>query len=104
MKYENPKYFADEAPGKTREISILINSIFYFIGNVFILTGEGNYRLVANHNGKLLMDKPYKTLRGAKIAFSRKFSRRGWRKGLKAQWSLFYEPDAKWLNQRKADN
>jgi len=103
MKYQGPEYLADETPGKTRKICILINSIFYFIGNVFIVTNEGNYRLVANQNGKLLIDRPYKTLGGAKIAFSRIFSHRGWRKGLKPEWSLFYEPDVKWLKERKGN-
>lgn len=98
--YQVEELFSDEDPGKAGEICVLINSIFYFIGSVFIINNSGDYRLVANHNGKILIDKPYKTLRGAKIAFSKLFGHRGWKEDLKAEWSIFYKPDAQWLNKR----
>ncbi len=92
--------FTVENPGKSREICTLINSIFYFVSSVFIISNNGHYQLVAKHNGKLLIDKPYKTLRGAKIAFSKLFGERGWQKNVKAEWSVFYEPDAQWLKEK----
>jgi hypothetical protein len=95
------KYLKNESPGKIEDICILVNSIFYFVGCVFIISKGGQYQLVVIHNGKILMDKPYNTLRGAKIAFSRFFNHRSWRQGIKAEWSLFYKPDTGWLNEMK---
>jgi hypothetical protein len=97
---QEKEFFLDEDPGKPGEICILINSIFYFVSSVIILNNNGNYRLVAKHNGKILMDKIFKTPRGAKIAFSKLFNHRGWKEDLKAEWSVFYKPDAQWLKKR----
>ncbi|UCH92735.1 MAG: hypothetical protein JSV88_20900 [Candidatus Aminicenantes bacterium] len=94
------KLFPGESPGKPGEICILINSIFYFVSSVLIINKNGYYRLVAKHNGKLLIDKVYNTLRGAKIAFSKLFGHRSWIEDLKAEWSLFYKPDDQWLKKR----
>jgi hypothetical protein len=58
---------------------------------------------VVNHNGKILYDKVYKTLRGAKIAFSKLFNHRGWKEHLKAEWSIFYKPDPWWLKKSCAE-
>ncbi len=96
----NSNIFTREGPGNSGEICILINSIFYFIGSVFIINNNGNFRLVARHNGKILMDKPYRTLRGAKIAFSKLFNYRGWKEDVKAEWSVFYVPDPQWLKEK----
>jgi hypothetical protein len=97
--YQAAKIFLDEDPGKPGEICVLINSIFYFISSVFILNNKGHYLLVAKHNGKILIDKIYKTLRGAKIAFSKLFGQRGWEEDIKAEWSVFYKPDSQWLKK-----
>ena len=93
----------DENSARSKEISILINSIFYFINSVFIIRNNDAYRLVAIHKGKLLIDNPYKTLRGAKIAFARLFGKRGWKEDLKANWSIFYKPDARWLKEKRKE-
>jgi len=98
--YQGKEFFADEDPGKPGEICVLINSIFYFISSVIILNINGHYRLVVKHNGKILIDKIYTTVRGAKIAFSKLFNPRGWQEDLKAEWSVFYKPDDQWLNKR----
>ena len=90
----------DEDPIRPTKISILTNSIFFFINSVFIISQKETYYLVANHKGKLLIDKPYKTLRGAKIAFSRLFGHRGWKEDLKANWSIFYKPETRWLREK----
>jgi len=98
--YQEREIFLDEDPGKPGEICVLINSVFYFIGSVIILNSKGHYRLVVKHNRKILIDKIYKTVRGAKIAFSKQFNHRGWQENLKAEWSAFYKPDAQWLKKR----
>lgn len=103
MKQLGPKHPADENPGKTGKICVLINSIFYFIGCAFIMKNEDNYRLIVRHDGKLLVNKSYKTPRGAKIAFTKLFDNRGWTKEMKADWSIFYEPDAIWLKEREGN-
>lgn len=87
-----------EEPGK---ICVLINSAFYFINWVFIVKRNVSYRLIVNHNGKLLMDKDYRTLRGAKIAFSKLFKHRNWEKNVKAEWSRLFEPESQWLKKKK---
>ena len=98
--HQEREIFWDEDPGKPGEICVLINSIFYFIGTVIILNNGGNYRLVVKHNRKILIDKIYKSLRGAKIAFSKLFNHRSWQEDLKAEWSVFYKPDAQWLKKK----
>lgn len=95
--------FIKEDPGKSGEICILINAAYYFINSVFIFNNNGRYQLVGEHNGRLLIDKPYNTLRGAKIAFSKLFGHRGWQEDTPAEWSCFYEPDGRWLDLKKKD-
>lgn len=79
-------------------VCTLINSIFYFVGNVFITDNGGTFRLVAYHNGNILIDQSYPTLRGAKIAFSKLFGYRSWRNNVRAEWSRFYSADTSWLD------
>lgn len=98
--YQERELFLSEDPGKPGEICVLINSIFYFVSSVIILNNNGHYRLVAKHNRKILIDKIFNSLRGAKIAFSKLFNHRCWQEDLKAEWSVFYKPDAQWLKKR----
>ena len=98
--YQEREVLLEEDPGKPGEICILINSIFYFISSAIIFNKNGHYRLVVKHNRKIFIDKIYKTLRGAKIAFSKLFNHRSWEEDLKAEWSVFYKPDAQWLKKR----
>lgn len=81
------------------QISRLINSIFYFIDTVFILKKEDKFRLIALHGGNVLIDKTYKTNKGAKIAFT-KFYKDKLIEGIDAKWSHFYPPDRPWLDQK----
>lgn len=89
-----------EARAKARAMSLLINSVYYFIECVFILSLPHRYRLVVLHNGRVLTDACYETLRGAKIAFSKLYGHKAWTDGVKAQWSHFYDPDAQWLDEK----
>ncbi len=83
------------------KMSRLINSIYYFIEYVFIMTENEGYRLVAIHQGKLLTDETYKTAKGAKIAFLKFWKYRAWQQGVRPTWSHFYPPDSKWLKEKK---
>jgi hypothetical protein len=88
---------------KAPSMSRLINSIYYFIECVFILSLPGCYRLVVLHNGRVLTDSCYDTLRGAKIAFSKLYRHKAWAEGVKAQWSHLYQPDADWLEEKAGE-
>jgi hypothetical protein len=99
--------FTGETPKQTgvqeknpMTISMLINSVYYFIECVFILEFKDHYRLVALHNGKVLIDASYETLKGARIAFARLYGDKAWSEEIKAQWSHFYDPDTLWLEEK----
>ena len=78
---------------KIRRFSLLVNSVYFFIETVFILETPDGYRLIAIHQGKLLLDKTYKTPKGAKVAFLKFFAYKRWEDGVKAQWTPFYPPE-----------
>lgn len=85
-------------PGKETRISVLSNSVYYFFQRVFIITENNSYRLIAIHNGEILVDDRYKTAKGAKIAFLKLYWYRAWQDGVKPQWTDFYTPDEEWLD------
>jgi hypothetical protein len=82
------------------KISRLENSVYYFLDYVFIVEEEDSFRLLVIHRGKVLTDKLYPTLRGARIAFRHIYEGKAWSKDLKARWSNFYQPDKRWLNSK----
>lgn len=78
-------------------ISRLINSIYFYLDTCFITPVTlSDYRLLALKGEKVLHDCKYKTLRGARGAFKRKFKKMSWHDA-PAEWSHFYPPDSKWL-------
>jgi hypothetical protein len=81
-------------------ISMLTNSVYYFIQDVFILKIKDKYRLVALHQRKVLMDKCYPTERGCRMAFQYFFKDKALSEDVKANWSQFYNPDKRWLEKR----
>jgi hypothetical protein len=87
-------------PGTETTISMLINSVHYFIQCVFILQSKDKYRLVALHQRKVLIDKYYTTEKGCKIAFGKLFKNKAWSEETKARWSHFYDPDKRWLEKK----
>jgi len=82
------------------KVSILVNAVYYFLENVFIVIGEDHCRLVIIQNHKLIIDQCYDSLRGAKIAFYRMYKNKCCVKGLKTEWSITYSPDSEWLSER----
>jgi hypothetical protein len=78
------------------QISRLINSILYSIKYVFIVKKSSVYRLFALHNRRVLIDKTYKTMRGAKIAFGKSYHN----ERIKAEWSDLYQPNSQWLDEK----
>lgn len=81
-------------------ISFLLNSYHYFIDCVFILAADCGCRLVVNHQGEVLTDKYYDSIKGARIAFSRLYGRQAWRKTTRPDWSHFYQPEKDWLKNK----
>jgi len=76
-------------PGDRVKISFLINALYWFTEYAFIIEEENGYRLISIHLGRLLVNKTYKRARNAKIAFTRFFNNKIWKKGIKPIWSPF---------------
>jgi hypothetical protein len=83
-------------------ISMLINSIHYFIDCVYILRSKNKYRLVVLQHSRVLLDKEYPTANGGRIAFTRFFKYKAWDETIKAKWSHFYDPDKEWLEEKQS--
>jgi hypothetical protein len=81
------------------EVSILENSVYYFLSHVFIMKKSGMYWIVVLRDNRLLTYCSYKTARGAKIAFSKLYES-GWKENVKAKWGPFFNPDNHWLGER----
>lgn len=92
---QNSMLLIGDLERKEVQVSILINSAYYFLNCVVIILEQGYYRLIAVKRGVVLTDKDYKTARGARIAFSKMFKPHAKEKG--AQWGVFYRPDPDWF-------
>lgn len=97
---QQPTILLELNPGEKPVISLLINSIYYFIDCVYILKSKNRYRLVVLQHSKVLFDKYYPTVRGCRIAFQKFFKEKAWSEEIKAQWSHFYDPDSEWLEEK----
>jgi hypothetical protein len=86
-------------PKKELQMSLLLDSVLYFLERAVIFRSIGCYRLIVQHNGNVLLDKEFKTPRGARISFARFFSKRKiqWKGAKFNGWTLFYPPDPRWL-------
>ena len=84
-------------------ISILRNAIYYFLQFVYLIRGESGCRLVIIHQGRLVEDTNYKTVKGAKIGFFRRYQWKRWRKGVKPDWATFSHPGDHRLSFRLGD-
>jgi len=82
------------------KVCSLLNSVFYFFNWVYIIEERDNFRLVVFHNNQTVFNETYRTLRGARIAFSKFFGNRVFNDNLKPEWSKFYEPEQKWMIQK----
>jgi hypothetical protein len=85
---------------KTKKIyiSVLINSAHYYLENVLIQCENKQYRLLVINNNSKYLEKTFNTLKGAKISFSKSFSKRRL-KSTKASWSDLYPPEPGWLEK-----
>ena len=78
----------------------LVNNGYFFLRYFFIVENDGDYRLVVIHDNHLLTDRLYKSLSNAKSAFARMYKRKAWKKGVKAEWSIFFPPGAGWIRNK----
>ncbi len=82
---------------KRPKVSILINSVHYLLGKVFIVEDKRQFRLIVFSQGKLLTDMTYKTVKGARIAFLKFWAYKKVIDNINPKWSHFYPPDKYWL-------
>jgi hypothetical protein len=88
-------------PNQKVVISSLINSMFYSIRTCFIISlSSSEFRLLAVHGKKVLADRNYPTLRGARIAFRNQFRKMAWRDDVAAEWSHLYPVDRSWIDEK----
>jgi len=99
-EYPRPTTTKETGRKKESTLVILINSVYYFLGCVYILKKRDSFQLVALHNGRVLTYRDYGTLRGAKIAFQKLYRDKAWQLGVKAMWTHPYEADGDWLAER----
>jgi len=85
-------------------VSLLINSVYYFIESVLILETTEGFRLLAIHQNKLIADETYKTAKSARIAFMKLFNYKAYTEGVKAQWTPFYAPEEGWETLKILEN
>lgn len=86
-----------------KSVSLLENSIYYFLECVFIEQKENTYRLVVTHQKHVLTDLSYQTIRGARIAFTKLYRNKAWKEGIKPMWSPFYQPDNVWWKKKNGE-
>ncbi len=82
------------------EISRLLNSTHFFLECVYIKVDEKGFRLVVLNKNRTEMDKAFNTLRGARIAFCKRFKPKAWGESVLPEWSTFYNPESYWINEK----
>ena len=85
---------------KITMITILVTAVFYFLENVFITIADGDYRLLVIRDSQVLWYKNYKSIKGAKIAFSKRFGHMAYKPSIRKVWSHPYPPDGDWLMKK----
>jgi hypothetical protein len=84
--------------GQIAKVSYLQNSIYYFLQGVSIIKQENGYRLVVVHQGRLLNDTVYDTVKGARIGFARRYKYKKWDQKIELDWSPFHAPEDRRLH------
>lgn len=85
-----------------QSIQRLLNSMVFGVEMVFILFTETHFRLVGLNSDETVIDKEYRTLRGAKVAFTKLFQGKAFRQGLQPEWSHAYPVKTTWLKPKLA--
>ena len=84
-----------------QKVSILINAIRYFLHNVVIIVSEKGFRLLVVLQNRIIFDKYYNSLKGARISFVKLFKVREQITEFPLfennEWTNPYTPDEDWL-------
>lgn len=78
----------------------MINSVFYFLKFAFILEEGNHYRLVVIQDRGKIIDMNFKSLKGAKIACTKRLRHQFNDNEMKPVWSFLYPADEKWLKDK----
>jgi hypothetical protein len=87
--------------GQEVVISMLLNSIHYYLDCAFIIHSAHEFRLAVFHRNNVLLDKRYTTLKGAKIAFHKIYRHQVCIEGVEARWEE-YIPESSWIEKKMA--
>ncbi len=79
------EHMTQETPRKIRVFE-LTNTIEYYLNAVWIEHKAGSFRLVVVRQNRVLTDRCYGSLKGAKQAFARKYNRSAWKENIRALW------------------
>ena len=82
------------------DISNLTTSHLFFVSCAFLEVVSGGFRLVVIKGKKVIKDKIYRTLRGARISFAREYWRPWFQFKRPTEWSHFYPPDPGWVDDK----
>ncbi len=77
-------YMTQETSSRIRVFE-LRNTIEYYLNAVWIEHKAGSFRLVVVQHNRVLTDRCYGSLKGAKQAFARKYNRKAWKKDVSAR-------------------
>ncbi|MCP5047624.1 MAG: hypothetical protein GY940_10660 [bacterium] len=69
------------------DVSFLENSIYYFVKCAFLKQEQDGCRLVVTHEDRLMLDRLYSTVKGAKIGFVKRYGDRVWQEGVRPLWT-----------------
>ncbi len=88
----HPQYKDNPGEFKKSSVTLLSNSVYYFIEFVYITHDRKSRRfyLAAFHHGRMIFYKSYKTQNGAKVGFIKHFGYKAWKKGVKPVWTPLY--------------
>lgn len=92
---------ADKSNNESAILTKLENPKFYFLDSVYIVEKSATYRLVVIHDNRVLTDCSYKTLTGAKIAFSSRYRKHCIIKGFRPLWTDTHNHIALWRSHNK---
>lgn len=85
---------------KKEDVKVLINSVQYFLDWAIIVAQKGGYRLVVSQCGKIMTDRHYVSLKGAKIGFVKIYQYLAFCADHKPHWTATYRPVKTWLVDR----
>ena len=87
--------------GQEAMISVLLNAIHYYLDCALVIPSSRQFRLLVFHLDRILLDKHYTTLKGAKIAFHKFYRHQACTEGVKARWDE-YVPEGSWIEKKMA--